>query len=349
MRRLLPPRRGSARVARVLLIVLALLPIAAASSLAPGVATAAPPPDSSTVAWAPAPAPAGLPAPKLAGYIQVRNLAQEHVGLTTFLNRTRFSVDGALPSRFSYRLLTELQASAGAKSAATVSLREAIVRWNPAPFAITGGEFKTPFTREYLIPVPALELADLATVVDSLAPKYDVGMMGEYALGATATFSLGVFNGEGANAIANRDSVVTLVGRVTARPIPQLSLGASGTRDGADSLRWGVDASAQQSGGMVRAEYVTRHVRGRATDKDYFGWYVFEAFRATPRIQLVARQEDFERPARGIASRLRGAAYGTNIEIAPNKVRLLLEFSRRIGGKLQTRSDTFIAQCQTQF
>ena len=102
-------------------------------------------------------------------------------------------------------------------------------------------------------------------------------------------------------------------------------------------------------GGVVPAEYVTRHKRGRATDKDDFGWYVFEAFRATPRIQLVARQENFQRPARGTASRLRGAAYGTNIEIAPNKVRLLLEFSRRISGKAQTAADSFIAQLQAQF
>ena len=291
----------------------------------------------------------GVPAPKLGGYIQVRELAQEHVGLTAYLNRARFSVDGALQSGFTYRFLTELEASAGAKSPATVSLREATVKWSEAPFAITAGEFKTPFTREYLIPVPALEMADLATVVDSLAPKYDVGVMGDYALGSSATVSLGVFNGEGANAIANRDSIVMLVGRVTARPLPQLGLGVSATRDGADSLRWGLDASVQQYGGVVRAEYVTRHLRGRATANDDFGWYLFEAYRPLPRLQLVGRQEDFQRPARGTASRLRGAAYGANLEIAPNRVRLLLEFSRRISGKAQTRGDSFIAQMQAQF
>jgi hypothetical protein len=214
---------------------------------------------------------------------------------------------------------------------------------------VTAGEFKTPFTREYLIPVPALELADLATVIDSLAPKYDVGVMGDCALGALATIQAGVFNGEGANAIANRDSTVLVVGRVTARPIPQLGLGASATHEGGDSLRWGVDGVVQQWGGMVRAECLTRHVRGRAQDKDDFGWYVLESFRVIPRVQLVGRQEDFQRPLRGIASRQRGTAYATNIEIVPYRIRLLLEFSRRISGKLQTRSDSFIAQLQAQF
>ena len=341
-----PGRPGVASSTRSLPAVAAM---AVLLLLAPGRATASGAADSLTTASGSAAPAAPWPAPRLAGYVQAREIAQEQVGLTAFLNRARFSIDGALPSRFSYRVLVEMQASAGVRLPATVSLREAIVRWSPAPFTLTAGEFKTPFTREYLIPVPALELADLATVVDSLAPRYDVGVMGEYAYGALAVVSLGVFNGEGANAVANRDSTVLLVGRVTSRPIPQLALGGSATHDGPDSLRWGVDASLQQSGVVVRSEYITRHLHGRARGDDDFGWYVLESFRATPRLQLVARQEDFQRPAGGLARRIRGLAYATNLEIAPNRVRLLLEFSRRITGAKQTRTDAFIAQLQVQF
>jgi hypothetical protein len=305
--------------------------------------------DSTSLALGPRATSAGLYAPRFGGYIQSREILQKDIGLTSLLNRARFSIDGVLPNQFAYRFLIETEASAGAKVPAIVSLREASVRWNPAPFSMTAGEFKTPFTREYLIPIPALELADLATVVDSLAPKYDVGVMGELAVGAMGTLSLGVFNGEGANAVANRDSLVMLVGRVTARPISQLGIGASATRDGPDSLRWGLDASVQQSGAVVRAEYITRHVRGRATDKDDFGWYVFESLRLVPRFQLVARQEDFQRPLRGLSKRMRGMAYGTNIDLAPSRVRLLLEYSQRTSGQLQTNSDTYIAQLQVQF
>jgi Phosphate-selective porin O and P len=302
----------------------------------------------SAAAPPPLTAPSVVSLPRVGGYIQLREIAQERVGLTAVLNRARVSVDGALPRRFSYRALLEMQASAGARVPATVSLREAIVRWSPTPFAVTAGEFKTPFTREYLIPVPALELADLAIVVDSLAPKYDVGVMGECALGAFAALYAGVFNGEGANSTANRDSIVLIVGRIITRPLPQLALGASGTRDGADSLRWGIDASVQQWGGIVRAEYVTRHRRGRDPDKNDFGWYLFESLRLVPRVQLLARQEDFQRPELGISRRVRGLAYGVNFDIAPTKVKLLLEFSRRVSGRFQTRSDTFIAQVQGQ-
>jgi hypothetical protein len=343
----LESRRGLP--ARQFLAALALAAAPIVCALSTGVARAASAADSAAVSALAMVTPSlSLPAPRLGGYVQVRELAQEQVGLTAYLNRARFSIDGSLPSKFTYRLLTELEASAGAKSAATVSLREATIKWNPAPFALTAGEFKTPFTREYLIPVPALELADLATVIDSLAPRYDVGLTADVAIGTNATVTLGAFNGEGANATANRDSVVMLVGRITGRPLPQLALGASATRDGADSLRWGADASVQQYGGVVRAEYVTRHIRGRATGRDDSGWYLFESYRASPRVQLVGRQEDFKRPARS-ASRLRSAAYGANIEIAPNKVRLLLEFSRRYSGARLTRADSFLAQLQAQF
>jgi hypothetical protein len=291
-----------------------------------------------------------LPAPpRLSGYVQAREVAQEHVGLTVFLNRARFAVDGALPQHFSYRLLTELEASAGARVPATVSLREAIIRWVPNSFSFTAGQFKTPFSREYLIIVPLLETADFAAVVDSLAPKYDVGLMAEYTYGPLLTVDLGVFNGEGQNAIANRDSTVLTVGRLVARPIAQFSVGGSIARDGPDSLRWGAEAVIEERGGMVRAEYITRHRRGRSTDKDDYGWYVLATYVVIPRFTLLARVEDFRRPFYGPSRQVRAATAGINLDIVPNRIRLLLEdVSRRTGAKL-ARTDTFLAQVQVRF
>lgn len=173
--------------------------------------------------------------------------------------------------------------------------------------------------------------------------------MAEYAWNANATVQLGVFNGEGANAISNRDSTVMYVGRVTARPLPQLGLGASGTHDGPDSLRWGVDANVQYLGAVVRAEYIERHRRGRPNSTDDWGWYVFEGFRATPRLQLLARQEDFQRPARGVAGRVRGRAFGALYEFSPNRVKLLAEYLRRVSGVPQRRTDSWILQIQGVF
>ncbi|HKQ56879.1 MAG TPA: porin [Candidatus Eisenbacteria bacterium] len=292
----------------------------------------------------------GLPAPpRVGGYVQLRETAQEGVGLTAALNRARFSIDGPLPSRFSYRLLVETEASTGRLTAAAVSLREAIIRWAPGSFAVTAGQFKTPFSREYLLPVPVLETPDFAAVVDSLSPKYDVGVMGEYAWGPWATAFLGVFNGEGQNATANRDSTVMWVGRLVVRPIAQLAVGGSATRDGPDSLRWGAEAQVEERGVIVRGEYIARHRRGRATDRDDAGWYVLGVYRVVPQAQLLVRQEDFLRPSIGLSRRVRGTTVGTIIEIVPNRVRLLVDGVRRTSGASHTRTTTFVAQAQVRF
>src|SRR5262245_10590624 len=290
----------------------------------------------------------GVSPPRVGGYIQARTAHVQDIGFNAFLNRARASVDGALPYRFAYRLLVEFQASAGVRAPATVSLREAVARWSPSPWAITAGEFKTPFTREYLIPVPQLEMADLAVAVDSIAPKYDVGLMGEVAAGPYANLFLGVFNGEGANAIANRDSVAIVIARATVRPVPQLALGGSYSHDSADSLRWGVDGVVSQAGAMVRAEYLTRHVHGRDTSRDDWGWYVMEGLRVLPRMQIYARQEDFQRPSYGLSRRVRSWQYAVNLDVAPSKVRVLLQFTRRVAGAKNQRVDTALAQVQVQ-
>jgi len=290
-----------------------------------------------------------VPLPKVGGYFQLRETAQEQVGLSALLNRARISVDGSLPNQFSYRGLLEMEASTGSRTPATVSLREAVIRWNPAPFSIYAGQYKVPFSREYLIPVPLVETADFAACVDSIAPKYDIGVTAEYAPGALGSLAVGIFNGEGQNSTVNRDSVAMLVARIVARPIPQLALGANATRDGADSSRWGVEANAEELGAVVRSEYLVRHRRGRASDQDDFGWYVFGGYRVMRFVQLIGRQEDFQRPSYGISRRVRATTLGVNLDLAPNRVKLLLEGVRRMSGANQTRVDAFIAQLQARF
>ena len=191
--------------------------------------------------------------------------------------------------------------------------------------------------------------ADFAAVVDSLAPRYDVGVMAEYMFGPFATVTVGVFNGEGQNSIANRDSTVLAVGRLVVRPLAQLSLGSSVTRARSDSVRWGVEGTAEYGGAMVRLEYITRHLQGRARNKDDYGWYLLGGFRVIPQVQLIGRLEDFQRPAIGIARRVRATTIGTNVEIVPNRVRLLVEGVRRATGAKQITTDSFIGQVQVRF
>ena len=140
-----------------------------------------------------------------------------------------------------------------------------------------------------------------------------------------------------------------LVGRLVLRPVAQLALGANIARDGPDSLRWGAETTVEQSGLMLRAEYITRHRRGRAREDDDFGWYVLGVFRVIPQLQLVARQEDFQRPSVGVARRVRATTVGTIFEVVPNRVRLLVDGVRRASGPNQTHTDSFIAQIQVRY
>jgi len=113
------------------------------------------------------------------------------------------------------------------------SQKDAFIRWQHHDLGVQAGQFKTPFTREFVTSLADLETADRSTVVDSLAPKRDLGLMGEYVFFKAATLSAGVFNGEGQNVTGNTDSTVLGVTRLVVRPIPVIAFwksGAAGAR-----------------------------------------------------------------------------------------------------------------------
>jgi hypothetical protein len=299
---------------------------------------------------APLPAPTPPPtvaAPRPFGYIQARETWQDHVGLSATLNRARIGIEGALPSRFSYRVMVELEAPATGRTPAAVGLRDAYVRWSYAPWSLWFGQYKTPFSREYITSITAIETAERATVVDSLATKRDIGVMADLALGPHATLALGLFNGEGQNASGNRDSTVLPIGRATLRPIPQVTLGGSVARYGADSLRYGAEASLEEHGLLVRAEYIGQ--QRRAIDRDDFGWFVLAGWRAWPWLQLIGKQEDFERPFIGPSRRMRATTAGANLDFPGGRTRLILNFVSRKSGAALTRRDQVIGQLQVRF
>jgi phosphate-selective porin O/P len=309
--------------------------------------SSAAPADTASTGTAPGSGSAVVAPPRVSGYIQAREAWQDHLGLSASLNRARIGVDGALPSRFSYRVLVEFEAPATGRTPAAVSLRDAYIRWAYAPWALTIGQYKTPFSREYLTSITAIETADRATVVDTLAPKRDLGAMGEVAIGSYATLALGVFNGEGQNASGNRDSTVLAVGRVTLRPLAQATLGGSLARYGPDSLRYGAEVSLEHRGWLLRGETIGQHRLGRA--RDDYGWFALGGWRVSPWLQLIVKREDFERPLIGASRRMRATTAGINLDFPGGRTRMILDFVSRKTGAAQTRRDQAIAQLQVRF
>jgi len=281
--------------------------------------------------------------PRLGGYVQARETWTSGVGLVGTINRARVIADGAVGGGFSYKVSAELASGGSATTQVAVSLRDAYVRWAGAGVAVSAGQFKTPFSREFLTPVTAVETADIAAVVDGLSPKRDIGVMADYDWHGRATAALGVFNGEGQNSGVNRDSSVLVVGRATLRPLDPVTLGADVARY-RDSTRYGLEVGLEDAGFALKGEYIRQH--RLAVGRDDAGWFVLGTWRPRRWLQVVARQEDFQRPAVAAFVRNTATTIGANVWFAGERVRLLADYvSRKVG----TRSGALITQAQVVF
>jgi phosphate-selective porin len=284
---------------------------------------------------------------RLTGYIQARETYRDGVGLTASINRARLTAYGSVATDVTWRIQGEFRTGAVGTGKATVSLQDAYIRYKTGDFGVQAGQFKTPFTREFITSLADVETADRATVVDSIAPKRDIGIMADYAVGPLATLMLGVFNGEGQNVTANSDSTLLWVGRASVRPVAYLTLGANAATYESDSTRYGVDASLEYRGATLRGEYVGQHRDGGTLDDK--GWYAQGTFKVLPWAQLVLKQEDFRRSEVTEALRNRATTGGANVDFSGGKVRLLANYVLRKIGTPGVRRGLLITQAQVKF
>ena len=292
----------------------------------------------------PATAAAAPAVPKLGGYVQARETFQDGPGLTGTINRARVFMTGSVKPAFTYRVAVEFAAPSG--TSATPSLRDAYIRWTHEWFTATGGQSKTPFSREFITSLADLEVADRSFAVDSLATKRDIGVMGE-ATDQWGTLSLGVFNGEGQNVITNRDSTQLVVGRAVVRPIAPMSLGGDIALTGSNRRKIGAEANIDYRGAFLRGEYIADRLDGR--ERDDFGWYILGGYRILPWLQAIARDEDFERPTAGPARRISRLTGGLNFDLPGGQTRAILNYEGTKTGVARTLTDYWIAQLQVKF
>jgi phosphate-selective porin len=291
---------------------------------------------------------AAPPAVKLSGYIQARETYQENVGLTGTINRARLAASGSAPGNIVWRIQGEFRTGNVGNGKASVSLQDAYVRWTRNALGVQVGQFKTPFTREFITSLAEVETADRSTVVDSLAPKRDIGMMADYALGGRATINVGVFNGEGQNLTANSDSSALGVARVSVRPVPYIVIGSNVARYFQDSTRYGVDASLESPWVILRGEYVGQH-RDQRTGDDK-GWYALAAAPLRPWLQPVLKYEWFNR-ATGPLDAQKNRAWTAGVNLFPwgKATRFTLEYLSRKVGQPGVRKSLALAQAQVIF
>ena len=255
---------------------------------------------------------------------------------------------GGIATDFTWRIQGEFRTGNVGTGKASASLTDAYIRWKRNDLGIQAGQFKTPFTREYYTSLADLETADRSTVVDSLAPKRDIGVMADYELRKKVTFYVGVFNGEGVNTTSNKDSTVLAVARIAARPIRDLSFGVNVARYFGDSTRYGGDISYEGPRVTLRGEFVAGARDELGVRKDH-GWFGLAAFRAAEQVQLFGKYEYFGRPELTDQQKNRAVTGGANLFLAGNAVRMTLAYVSRKIGTPGERRGLVLTQLQVRY
>ncbi|MBR5378743.1 MAG: porin [Bacteroidales bacterium] len=224
----------------------------------------------------------GFEMPKISGFVQgmyEANLNEEGELLnnTLRMRRVRMSIDGKLSKTVSYKIQGDFTRSP--------MLVDAFIKYKPCrEFAIQLGQFKTPFTLESPINPVNLEIFDYGESVQQLVGYKDVCGVGALGrdLGLMATgslfpvenvdgyqysivdYSIGVFNGNGANQLDNNNSK-DLVGRLEVHPgLKDLTLSGSyyyGKYTKDDNIdctrnRWAAGAQYNDGKLVLRGEYI---------------------------------------------------------------------------------------------
>ena len=275
----------------------------------------------------------GITMPKISGFVQ--GMYQANLGdngdlldNTLRMRRVRLSVDGNLSKTVSYKIQGDFSRSP--------MLVDAFIKYKPCrEFAIQVGQFKTPFTIESPINPVNLEIFDYGEAVQQLVGYKDVCGVGALGrdLGIMATgslfpvmgeegykysivdYSIGVFNGNGANQLDNNNRK-DLVGRLEVHPgLKALTLSGSyyygkyykdeenyGTRN-----RWAAGAQYNDGKLVLRGEYISGKTGyaptiipedlGYFNSNGYYGVIGYNFQAGEQKIMPVLRYEHFAKDA----------------------------------------------------
>ena len=166
------------------------------------------------------------------------------------------------------------------------------MRWGHWHPALLAGQFKQPFSLEYLTSFAYLRTANRASAIDQLTPKRDVGVMGQVAWSQYVVMEASVTNGQGANALSNPDGRELVIGRITVRPLPWLALAAKLGDEGVDHIK-GYDGRIAWRNLLIEGEGIHRSRPLAGAHQDAGGGYVLAAYKVLPWLQPVFKREWF--------------------------------------------------------
>jgi hypothetical protein len=276
---------------------------------------------------------------RFGGYVSARGTERSDTA-TFVVNRARVTAS-VLPAPFAALRLQVDYAATGRTTGDTVPaivLTDAFVQLVPsepeggarlAHAALLVGQFRTPFSLEFLTPFSLLQTANRSQAVDRLSTRRDIGVLGQVALGGAARVTGAVINGEGPNRLVNSDGREMAMGRVTVFPLARLALSAKYLGEGGDH-RWGYDGRWMGRSAIIEGEFIAR--RGplsAATTTDASGGYVLASYKVLSWLQPVVKWERLRdvrtTGAATTQSRLTYTTLGINLVSAGERIRLLVD------------------------
>lgn len=216
-------------------------------------------------------------------------------------------------------------------------------RWSRVRPSAIVGQFKQPFSLEYLTADQRLLTPDRALAVDRIAPRRDLGAMGQLDFGGRLLLMAAATNGEGANARANPDGRELYTARAVVVPFAGLALAGKIGNQRAEHL-WGYDARWFAGPLSVEGEYLRRRERSAdAAEIDDRGGYVMAHYRIASWLQPVAKWERFDQGASSSRRSTRITA-GAVVASAGEAVRAHLVVERRREQPADRRATLLVAQ-----
>jgi Phosphate-selective porin O and P len=283
--------------------------------------------------------------PRFAGYAQVRFQSIGDSALF-LLRRARIGAQGTLTPWATFKVQAELRSGGTGATAATVTATDLYVALTHGTWSGAVGQFKTPFSREFILGSTVLELADRPLVVDALVPNRDVGMMAQWERAGHITLQGGIFNGEGINRARNTDNRMLYVGRLVVTPIKGVDVGGA-VAAGSDSTRVDAELSARRGDWTLRAEYLQRHRDAPADEAR--GWFALAAYTVRPQqLQVVGRAEQFD-PSSAPGDRTTAYTGGLQYFFRGDDLKLLASYGVFIEQGPSVSNNRFIVQLQARW
>lgn len=293
------------------------------------------------------------PEPRFSGYVSVRQTWRDDTS-TFVINRARVTVQARALPYVAVRIQTDLAAIGQSRgdTVPPISLTDAYVQLSSRDSvgwmrhvrpALIVGQFRAPFSLEFLTSFSQLLTANRSQASDRLAKRRDIGVLGQARVGGIATVTAALVNGEGPNRARNTDGRQMVVGRLTVFPVPYAELSIKGLTQTGDR-GWGYDARILAGAVTLEGEALWRDARSDVTTATCgTGGYALAAYRLTRWLQPAVKWERLHErgctPASPSLGRTTWTTYGVNVTSPDQRVRLQLNWLLKTARPVDQRNE----------